>query len=274
MATFSSDMDAFAIHLGGVPRQFPGPPRLSTLGWVPCKQERVNTTFVTWNFSLVLNGDGDYRWQGRQLPVVGPCVLTQLPAIPMDYGPHQEWWECFLIYDPEELPALQHARLANPQRPLWQVGDPGRFFRAVEELLALARQPDPTDHVDRIDRAAERALVESLLGAGAPAREGAAAEVAAIRAYLEAHWRDRHDVHLLAQRRGLSPTHFRRLWDEQVGVPPARYLTELRLRRACRLLVEEDEPIAAIAAAVGFADALHFSRRFHAFTAIGPQAYR
>jgi len=74
--------------------------------------------------------------------------------------------------------------------------------------------------------------------------------------------------------RGLSPTHFRKLWDEQVGVPPARYLTELPLRRACRLLVEEDEPIAALAAAVGFADALHFSCRFHAFTGIGPQAHR
>jgi len=95
-----------------------------------------------------------------------------------------------------------------------------------------------------------------------------------VRRWIETHWRDDHDFDELARRHGLSPTHFRRLWQRSVGVPPHRFLIEGRLRHACRALVQTDTPIAEIARTHGFADPLYFSRRFRAFTGESASTYR
>ena len=98
--------------------------------------------------------------------------------------------------------------------------------------------------------------------------------VASVRRWVETHWRDDHDFDALAQRYELSPTHFRRLWQRSVGVPPHRFLMEERLRHACRALVQSDKPVAEIARTHGFADPLYFSRRFRAFTGESASTYR
>ena len=46
------------------------------------------------------------------------------------------------------------------------------------------------------------------------------------------------------------------------------------MREACRLLAETTRPIKDIAHAVGFADELYFSRRFHGEHGCSPARYR
>jgi transcriptional regulator GlxA family with amidase domain len=145
----------------------------------------------------------------------------------------------------------------------------------LDELSELLTHPDAlAERIDRIDRRCEELILESLLGAETPGREGSVDRVAVTRRWIEAHWRQEHDFDALAERQGLSPTHFRRLWQRAVGVPPHRFLIEERLRHACRALVQTDAPIAEIADAHGFVDPLYFSRRFRAFTGESPSTYR
>ena len=47
-----------------------------------------------------------------------------------------------------------------------------------------------------------------------------------------------------------------------IKVPPGQFVTQLRIRQACRLLVETDKGIGEIARMVGFSDPLYFARRF------------
>ena len=274
MAIISKRMDDLTIHIGGHQRAFPGPPQVSTIGWIPNKRGRVQWQMTTWNFSLILAGEGTYRCDDRLIPVRSPCVITQRPGIALDYGPHTTWRELYLMYDPDQLSALQRARLMLAGRAWWPVGDPGRFLAAASDLVDLIRQPDPTDHVDRIDRAAEMVVVESLLGSSSAALTGSAQQVARIRTLVESDIMGAHDFVGMARDHGVSPTHFRRIWEEQVGCPPARHVMNLRLRRACRLLVESQASIAAVAAQAGFSDPFHFSRRFRARFGLAPQAYR
>lgn len=264
------------VHLAAEPRLFSGPPPVAHLGFVPRKRERVERVFSTWNFSLILAGQGTYRSEasGRE-EVRAPCVLTQWPGAPMDYGPDRAGWtELYLIYPDGFGEQLRRSRLWPVRRAWWPVADPARFLAAAAALIELARSPDPLAEADRIDRAAELAVVEARLGAAAAPLAGAEAAVAAIRARIESDWRRDHDLERLARDQGLSPTHFRRLWQRLVGVPPQRHLMQLRLRHACRALVRDERPVATIAAEAGFADPLHFSRRFRAFTGLSPQAYR
>ena len=83
-----------------------------------------------------------------------------------------------------------------------------------------------------------------------------------------------HDFEAMAADADLSPTHFRRLWNRQVGTPPARYRMQLLIQRACRELIETERSITEIALGLGFADPLYFSRRFRAIVGEAPSAYR
>lgn len=266
------DMDRVILHVDGHQRHFPGPPAVAQIGYFARKDHRVRRPFATWNISFILAGAGTYAHEGRLHRVNGPAVLTQWPGAPMDYGPESAGWEeLYLIYPHEAGPALARAGLW-PGRSWWPVADPRRFRRAVDDLRDLLLGPVPS--VDRLDRLAELAVMEALLGAEEAPPDGLEEAVRAIQAEVDSRWREDLDFPRLAHRQGISYSHFRRCWLRRLGLPPMRYLTELRLHHAARSLVVGEVPISTIAQEVGFPDPLHFSRRFRAVMGLSPTAYR
>ena len=59
-----------------------------------------------------------------------------------------------------------------------------------------------------------------------------------------------------------------------IGVTPHQYLIRARLRRAARLLAEEERAITDIALDVGFADLSNFVRTFHRAAGVSPRVFR
>lgn len=268
-------MDAFFLHLGPVARRYPSELQVANIGNLPEKSEFVRGEFSTHNFSFVFRGTGLYDWRGTRYPVCAPSVLRQWPAEPMHYGPDRTWHELFLIYPPTAVDALARRCYIAADRPLWSIGDARGVQRCLDDLSGLLSHPAAlADHIDRIDRCCEQLILESLLGAASPSTESSADRVASVRRWIETHWRDDHDFDELARQQGLSPTHFRRLWQRGVGMPPHRFLIEERLRHACRALIQTHAPIAEVARTHGFADPLYFSRRFRAFTGESASTYR
>ncbi|WES64735.1 AraC family transcriptional regulator [Microbacter sp. GSS18] len=78
----------------------------------------------------------------------------------------------------------------------------------------------------------------------------------------------------LSARVNLSVSYLSELFKTETGRSPMQYRTYLRMRRARALLGGTDEPIAAIAAKVGYPDPAHFSKRFTAVHGQSPRAYR
>lgn len=78
----------------------------------------------------------------------------------------------------------------------------------------------------------------------------------------------------LANRCGLSRSHFARAFKASTGVPPHRWLMQHRIERCQELLAASNECIAAIALHCGFADQSHLTRVFHAVTGLSPAAWR
>lgn len=85
-----------------------------------------------------------------------------------------------------------------------------------------------------------------------------------------------HDVSLddLAAVACLSPFHFLRMFARRIGVPPHRYLADMRLERAKTLLALGDLSVAEIALACCFSSQSNFSRAFRRATRTSPLAYR
>lgn len=78
----------------------------------------------------------------------------------------------------------------------------------------------------------------------------------------------------LAQLCHLSPTHFRRIFHEIMGVGPLEYVTRTRIGKACSLLRSTELPILDISEAVGFHSLSSFNRSFSKITGSAPRNYR
>ena len=92
--------------------------------------------------------------------------------------------------------------------------------------------------------------------------------------WLDAHSHEQVDLDGAARQAGLSPFHFLRLFAKVVGVTPHQYLLRSRLRRAARLLADNNRPITDIAFDVGFADLSNFVRTFHRAAGVSPRNFR
>jgi len=78
----------------------------------------------------------------------------------------------------------------------------------------------------------------------------------------------------LARAVGLSRPVFARRFAAKVGATPLGYLRDVRLDRAARLLAESDEPLAAVAAAVGYSSEFAFNRAFQRAHGVPPGRFR
>lgn len=78
----------------------------------------------------------------------------------------------------------------------------------------------------------------------------------------------------LAARAGVSESHFRRLFQEGMGMPPHRYVLQLRLERVRELLTRTSFSIARVAAQSGFNSQSHMTACFNAAYGITPARVR
>jgi transcriptional regulator GlxA family with amidase domain len=81
-------------------------------------------------------------------------------------------------------------------------------------------------------------------------------------------------VDALARRASMSPRHLARVFAEDVGTTPARYVEGVRVEVARRRLEESNDSIEAIATSCGFGTAETLRRAFTRQLGVGPADYR
>ncbi len=92
--------------------------------------------------------------------------------------------------------------------------------------------------------------------------------------YIDDHLSYNISVSDIAAYIGIDRTHLYRLFTEQIGVSPSKYLTEERLKRAVSLMKHEQLSINEIAISAGFYDLSHFSKVFAEKYGTTPGRYR
>jgi AraC-like DNA-binding protein len=96
--------------------------------------------------------------------------------------------------------------------------------------------------------------------------------VLASRDYLEAHYAENVSLADLSRQVHITPYHLLRLFKRQVGIAPHKYLENLRIRHAERLLVS-GMSIAEVAYSTGFSSQSHLSRTFKHFIGTSPAEF-
>lgn len=119
-----------------------------------------------------------------------------------------------------------------------------------------------------------RMCKETLQRNSPPAHTGIERISPALR-YMANHYAEEIEVDELAEMCHLSVTHFRRVFLASVGSPPLQYLARLRVRMAAGILRERaDQPVTAVASAVGFDSINTFNRHFLHIMGTSPRRWR
>jgi AraC-like DNA-binding protein len=269
------NMDSFSKHWAVYPRQFPSACPLVSMGDIRGKDHRVRHTFTRCNFSIILRGRGDFCYKKTIWPVQAPFVLTQWPGAELDYGPfvpEETWDEVYLIYDAKCLRWFRQRGFIDGARPVWPIHNLEGVMVHVDELRALSKSNAPV--ADRVDRICERLILESLLPGSKPSPDSSDQIVQRIVLQFRQSPQLAHDFSEIARRNGMSASTLRRRWFEALKTTPGRYLLNLRLQNARRLLAETTLTVGEIAGRTGFQDVFYFSRRFKLATKLTPSRYR
>ncbi len=95
-----------------------------------------------------------------------------------------------------------------------------------------------------------------------------------LQAFIDANPADDLSVPALARHAGMSERHFSRVFTEQAGMPPGRYVERSRADAARRLLEVTDHPLERVAREAGLGTPETLYRVFHRHWRISPGAYR
>jgi AraC family L-rhamnose operon transcriptional activator RhaR len=242
---------------------------------------------------IITGGSGIHRSARGDLPLARGTALLLRPGTWHAYRDGRELalWDC--CFDPGLL-ARELAWLADDPELghlLWGGPLAGRAAGQVDLTLPeadLAEADRLLAGLHRLHgaavgtaRSAQIGLLIQLLalvarhqpGLARPTRPVHPAVTAAIALFAEAPdqpW----TLAGLARRTGTTPTYLTRMFRAATGLPPIAYLHRQRCELAARLLLRSRQPIAAIAARVGWADPNHFARRFRDHFTMTASAYR
>ncbi len=92
--------------------------------------------------------------------------------------------------------------------------------------------------------------------------------------YIQQNLGDDVSLDTLAGIAGLSPNYFLAAFRQATGRTPHRYVTDLRIARACELLHDPRRPITEVSLAVGFSSQSHLTEVFRRTMNTTPAAYR
>lgn len=95
-----------------------------------------------------------------------------------------------------------------------------------------------------------------------------------IKRYTEEHYRERIRLPCAAAVAGMEPTYFSSFFRRKVGIRFTDWLWCVRISHAVHLLSCRDQPIHAVALAVGFHDMRTFQRAFKRVTNMSARAFK
>lgn len=92
--------------------------------------------------------------------------------------------------------------------------------------------------------------------------------------YMDVHYHEDLQISDIANAINIHPNYLSNVFYKEMGYSPKKYLSNLKLAKAKKLLTETDDPIYIVASSVGFSDALYFSRFFKSAEGISPSIFR
>jgi AraC family transcriptional regulator of arabinose operon len=264
--------------------------RLLSAGHAPVKHEWIHHRFAFTAVGFVVSGHGTYRVDdGPETPVDPGTVFCVWPGPVFHYGATDgktrppikpggvsptAWDEYHVCLEGPGINRLIKAGLLWHSSDVFRVDHVNEHIARWRELLAVFRRAGAGDG-ERASLMSERLLLELYFSraTGNPARPPSPA-VEAVIAHCRSHFAQPINWHALARRHAMSYSLLRQRVRQVTGLPPARFVHQVRCDAARALLSDTDLPVKEVAGKVGIEDPYEFSRVFKRAVGVSPREYR
>lgn len=230
---------------------------------------------------FVERGKGSFRTEFAHYDLSqGDCFLIQ-PDQLVSYASDNDdpWGYRWIAFSGEKAQSLIARAGFTPKLPVFRSGEASRIPLLLESVLQAFRSKKPSSHLASLGclylimaEAEEKLVLESGLPAG---ETGVQRIVKQMIHYMSSQYAHPMSIEQMCASLGYNRAYLSRIFKKETGLSPVTYLLRLRIDKSRQLLRERPElSIEQIAASVGMADALYFSRQFRRFHGESPSEYR
>lgn len=222
-------------------------------------------------------GKAHFYFNGTEKIVSAGNMVLYFPDQPQEYIYYKEektdvYWIHFTGSDVDSILERYHLHASNPIYPVGTLPDyPWIFEQIIQELqLCKLGYEDLTAlHLRSI-----LILISRSIQSGNIYDSALAEEISHAMHYFQKKYHTEIHIAEYAASRGMSSSWFIQRFKESTGFSPLQYILKLRIANAQSLLEHTDYTISEIASAVGYSNALYFSRLFHKYMGMSPKEYR
>lgn len=226
------------------------------------------------NYGLleVLDGNGSFYspltgWRDIK-PGTG---IWLFPDIPHFYQAQIRWQTRWIVFNGSLADHFRTIGYLVPEAPLIK----GCHDIVEESFQSLKRNNDAREKVAAMTNFdALVRLISGLFQCQHSAGIQESNPLAEIKHFIRENCTSSLTPEKVARQFGISYSHLRRLFREEVGMGLKQYITSERMKTAKTLLIDTDIPSKQAAAAVGYDDYLYFMRLFRKYTGLSVGEYR
>ena len=229
-------------------------------------------------FQLTIAGEGTLIYEGRTIKMhAGDAMLLHVPHAHQYFLEKGTavWRHLFLtLYGLEAIRLMREAEMRFG--PVVNLPRESLPVRKAVAVLSAAYEKQLKSPFQTSAMAYDFAvsLLELLLAEKSGPERQNTVMMRSVHNFCLKHLAEDISVDDLAKEAGFSRAHFSRVFRNLYGIPPAQFLTELRLRSAVRLLQMEFCSIKEISVRCGFKDESYFCKVFRKYHGVSPEKFR
>jgi AraC-like DNA-binding protein len=231
--------------------------------------------FDGYALTLVFGGRGHYRDDEHESPLEAGSLIEVLPGRPHWYGltGPGRWDEVHLVFEGPVFDLCARQGLLGAGSPVHRV-TPVSWWLARLDGFRTRRPPVTAAAADDEVCDVLRLLADLSSHADVGPSESPGGWLARSQALLAGDLAEPLDLPEVAAAVGLGYESWRKRFQAETGLAPARYRAQRRIEAAADLLRRTSLSNREIAASLGFSDEHHFAKRFRAATGRTTSGYR
>ncbi|WP_243117445.1 AraC family transcriptional regulator [Muricomes intestini] len=226
----------------------------------------------------IISGSGYYSVNGKTHHLFAGDTFILYPDIEVKYyADMQEPWEyAWVGFMGADAPSILHSTDFTKDHPFIQKAGPPRGL--LQKQLALIYEVKGNSYEAAVAMTgALYTLLATFMQYAASSEQVKDIQflyVQKAKSYISTGYSYPITIEEVAAYVGISRSHLYRAFRACLQQSPKEYLSDFRIRQACRLLKETTLSVAAIAYSVGFESNLYFSKAFKKQKGQSPSKYR
>ncbi|MCP3777712.1 MULTISPECIES: AraC family transcriptional regulator [unclassified Paenibacillus] len=227
---------------------------------------------------FVLEGQAEFIYKQQKYRVQKSDLFCFFPHLAHEYytdqeHPLQKVWIAF--EGPKSLALLERIGI-NPSTPLMANATSEEILRLISNLFSIvhdnSRQGSDLARLITLHQIFEELsrntsdVLRNFVCSDYWLQQG--------KDYIEMHYCDRVTIEQIAEHVGVDRAHFSRKFHSTFLISPAKYLQNLKINEAKRLLEQTTYNLSIIAQSIGYTDMSTFSKAFKKTAGIPPREYR